>query len=100
MSKVEKVVIQNFRYPAVTRFRRHDNMQMRQLNYITSRIRAALCQWAIGIDTEEPALWWWRGLQNELVTCQKLLVVTLASLKVGGRNGTCRSHRGLNEYLP
>jgi len=60
--------IHNFSYPLSSLSRTKDNEQMARLNYMGSRVRAALCQWATSSNTEETALWWWTGMKKELVT--------------------------------
>lgn len=65
-SEIEEVVnIHKFQYQTASEHRKVDNDEMARLNYITSRIRAILC--AFLLSETDNALWWWIGLQNELV---------------------------------
>lgn len=91
-------LIQNFRYPSSSLQRQNDNEQMARLNYMASRIRAALFKWATISDVVGNDLWWWTGVRKELVI-YKISLVRCSSLKVGCSNGTYRSHRRLNEYF-
>jgi len=62
-------MINTFRYPQSYELRMTDNQQMAQLNYMTSRIRAALCKYEEDLDKVEGSEeWWWESLQKELVT--------------------------------
>ncbi|KAF8816372.1 hypothetical protein BYT27DRAFT_7248439 [Phlegmacium glaucopus] len=67
MSDCEKpTIIDKFQYLPVSQQRKTDNEEMARLNYMTSRLRAALCKWAISALPPEAVQWWWMGLQNEL----------------------------------
>ncbi|KAF8816370.1 hypothetical protein BYT27DRAFT_7208516 [Phlegmacium glaucopus] len=67
MSDCEKpTIIDKFQYLPVSQQRKTDNEEMAQLNYMTSRLRAALCKWAISAPPPEAVQWWWMGLQNKL----------------------------------
>jgi hypothetical protein len=65
----EEITIKDFSYIDMASYRSSDNVQMARLNYMASRIRAALCVWANGGDIPDGAGPWWFGcLQMELVT--------------------------------
>jgi hypothetical protein len=102
MSEVEdQLLIHHFLYPLASVQRVNDNEEMARLNYIASRIRAALTKW--GSFEEGSQLWWWTGLRNELVT-YILKFSDEAQLrphvKVGCCNGTCRTRCCGYERLP
>jgi hypothetical protein len=72
--KAENVVhIEIFKYPLAIRQRQNQNEHMAQLNYMTSRVRAVICEWLkekVAIPEEDQEgldLWWWTGLQKEMV---------------------------------
>lgn len=73
MSEVKELaLIHKFVFDLVSMFRKTDNQQMARLNYMASRIRAAMCQLATSSNTEKTAQWWWTGLTTELVTYKTL----------------------------
>jgi hypothetical protein len=68
-------VISYFNYPRASLLHRNKNEQKARLDYMISRIRAALREWfkdkeyvkeLEGLDM----WWWWNGIQKELV-CTK-----------------------------
>ncbi|KAF8801185.1 hypothetical protein BYT27DRAFT_7262222 [Phlegmacium glaucopus] len=59
-------IIHMFRYFPASKQQKHDNDEMARLNYMTSRLQAALCKWAISAPPPEAMQWWWTGLQNKL----------------------------------
>ena len=66
-------MVHRFQHPLASSLRKNDNELMARLNYLTSRICAALSQFmALSPEAEDAALWWWTGLQKELVTCKIL----------------------------
>ena len=64
----ELTLIQTFHYPLASMQRQNDNEQMVRLNYMASRLCAALTQWATASDKGTADLWWRTGVQKELVT--------------------------------
>jgi hypothetical protein len=69
MSDEQLTLIHSFRYPLASHQRLNDNEHMARLNYMASRIRAALCEWLKDpMKMEGSELWWWRGLKIEEVT--------------------------------
>ena len=83
MSLVEELtVIDPFRYPVVSQLRQKDNEHMARLNYMASRIRAALCEWANdSSEIEGSDLWWWTGLQKELVSNVQNMIINSPNWK-------------------
>jgi hypothetical protein len=74
----QPLTISHFSYPPTSKLRIYDNKQMARLNYMTSRIRALLCKWgnasAAEASEEGAALWWWTGLNCELVRIEIFLI--------------------------
>jgi hypothetical protein len=65
----EETTINDFSYIDASSYRPRDNAQMARLNYMASRIRAALCVWSESGDIPDGAgHWWFECLQMELVT--------------------------------
>ena len=61
-----------------------------QLNYMTSRLRAALCECAEH-STKESMAWWLEGLRNEMVRYYVLSKsYYLIIQQIGHRNVDCR----------
>jgi hypothetical protein len=60
------VFLSTFEYGEVDEDRAHQINEMAYLNYMTSRLRAALSTWAIH-SRKECAQWWLDGLRNEMV---------------------------------
>jgi hypothetical protein len=69
--KDEPTVIHTFHYCEVSSQRQEDNEDMARLNYMTSRIRAALFLWSVSYTSDVAAQWWWTGLRNEVVCTSK-----------------------------
>jgi hypothetical protein len=76
MSKLGHIQLSHFKYPLANHFPPIENKEMARLNYMASRIRAALRRWVAEEDVTasegdsegEIDMWWWKGLRNELVT--------------------------------
>jgi len=67
------VALQTFRYPSASQLRSMKKEQMARLNYMASRMRTAILTWSkpANFDLEEEDeidVWWWTGLQRELVS--------------------------------
>jgi hypothetical protein len=59
--------LETFCYPEASALLKMDNQQMAILNYMASRIRAALFKWEDDSGIQGSNEWWYKGLQNELV---------------------------------
>jgi hypothetical protein len=67
----DPIMLSHFTYLRSASLRRHEKEEMRRLNYMASRIRAALDEWVgetVKVDDREGIdMWWWNGLRNEMV---------------------------------
>jgi len=67
MSDKEQIVfLTTFAYGKVVEDRPHQINEMAYLNYMTSRLRAALSSWIVHA-VKESAQWWLDGIRNEMV---------------------------------
>jgi hypothetical protein len=74
MSEVQKITtFCDFVYPVASNYRKTDNTLMLRLNYMTSRIRAVLSHYMSLKINDDARLWWWTGVQKEVVTYQILV---------------------------
>ncbi len=96
----EPTFIHTFHYYQVSSQRQEDNEEMARLNYMTSRICAALFRWSISYTSDVGAEWWWTGLWNEVVCTSKLGGKGLPNMKVGCCDGNCWACCRLHEYFP
>jgi hypothetical protein len=63
--------ISRFRYDDASMHREYENELAAKLNYMTSRIRAILKKYEgseFEVEDSRLELWWWTGLNKELVT--------------------------------
>jgi hypothetical protein len=64
-------MISRFSYEEASLHRTYDNQLATRLYYMTSRIRAILCKLErseLEVEGSGLDLWWWTGLNKELVT--------------------------------
>jgi hypothetical protein len=74
-SDEEEVVFRLFRYQEGGDMRQLQTFELLHLNYMASRVRAALFRWeTTSSTTEEAATWWWQGFQNEMVRHSNILI--------------------------
>lgn len=67
-SEQEHVFLSTFEYGQVESDRPCQINEMAYLNYMTSRLRAALSAWVEhALDNDENAEWWLEGIRSEMV---------------------------------
>lgn len=61
------LLLSAFEYALAKEYRDCQNKDMACLNYMTSRLRAALSAWVAYHDDGPSSLWWLDGLSKEMV---------------------------------
>lgn len=79
-----RVLVSPFHYPPPSDICLEENELTTRLNYMASRIRAALCEFSAeklestvsAKEKDELDKWWWKGLEKELVSSKKIKRIT------------------------